>query len=324
MNIKENLKKERFSVAFCDCLCYHKENGILREEKLMQGSVTRLYLPENVDIPEDMLTLSVSDKDVEEDVMRLALRYSKFTEVSSVEFGDVVYCAADAESYPDGREILLYTSVEIPGAKDAAKAVVGKKVGDVFVTLISEKPVTLTVKKAVRPIPATVDDALIKSMGIDGVSTVDAYRALVKEKKLADMKTEKTKIAVSYVFSRAMEESVFEYDEAEMKKHVEENMNVIIEEYRAEGIELSEEEVREGLCEQEKQTWFAVEYCKEKGIAADEDFAREEAARMIEMAELSGETVPDREAVENEMIITATVTEAFKSIEAMVSEKIGG
>lgn len=52
---------------------------------------------------------------VEEEIQKLSLRFAKETMADLVERGDIVYCQADKESYPDGRTIIVYTGLDIPG-----------------------------------------------------------------------------------------------------------------------------------------------------------------------------------------------------------------
>ena len=52
---------------------------------------------------------------VEEEIQKLSLRFAKETMADLVERGDIVYCQADKESYPDGRTIIAYTGLDIPG-----------------------------------------------------------------------------------------------------------------------------------------------------------------------------------------------------------------
>ena len=85
----------------------------------MKGFVTKLCDIDSIEIPKEMLEIRVDEQQLEEKLSALSLRYAKEEPTETAQAGDTVFCQADRESYPDGRTILLYTSVPLPGAEDA-------------------------------------------------------------------------------------------------------------------------------------------------------------------------------------------------------------
>lgn len=290
----------------------------------MNGTVTKLCDFDSVRIPEELLTVCADEQQVEQEVEQLSVRYAVQTSVQTVEEGDVVYCTADAQSYPDARDIILYTAIDMPGAEKASQAVNGKSVGDTAETEICGKDVKLWIKKIIRLSPAEVNDELVASIGIDGVLSVEAYRAYVTEKLLADAASQNHKMAVREVILGLVAGSEFDYDEAELDEYVKSNLEQIEAEYNAYGIEMPAiDEIRESILDQFKENWLAREYCSRKGITVDRAAAEADADQMIEMLTLMGENVPSREQMIEEAINNTYSTELFVAIDEFVTEKMG-
>lgn len=290
----------------------------------MKGVVKTLCPLECLEIPQEYLDISVDPVQVEEEISHLSQRYAVEETGACVEAGDVVYCHAAKTDYPDGRTLLLYTGVEMPRAEKAAKAVLGKKVGDAFSTQLGGKALTLTVEKIARFVPAEVNDALIASMGLEGVTTVEECRAFVTEKKRKDALMEKHKMAIGYVMNTLIAGSDFAYEEKDLDEELKANREAILADYAAFGMPApSEEEIRQGLLMQGQQLWLAKALCKEKGVEIDPEAARAEAEQMMEMMTLMGEEIPDREKMLEEAEEQACVNAFFDIIDRFVSEKMG-
>ena len=274
----------------------------------MNGSVSRLCDIDSIAIPEDMLEISVNEQDVENGVKALAMRYAAESETAIAERGDVVHCRADETAYPDGRTVLIFTGVEIPGAEEAAEAAIGKKPGDVFETQLAGKTVRLTVEKVIRRTPVEVNDALIASIGIDGVATVEEYKNHLREKALADISLEKHKMASIYLLDKLIDGSEYSYDEAEFEKFFRQNP----------------EELRQSALRQQKQCWVAEAFCKSRGIEIDEAVAEADADQMKEMMELVGEEVPPHEELIEMARQSAYFDALFGYMDGIIEKGIGG
>lgn len=289
----------------------------------MNGVVRKLYDIDSIVIPEEMLQFHVDEQEVEAEVQRLSVRYARESLAEIVAKKDLVYGQADADSYPDGRTILLYTGMQIPGAEQAEEAVIGKKTGDVCQVVLSGKNVTLTITKVLHRIPVEVTDKLIAGIGLEGVTTIAAYKDYIRNKMAEDQQMEKIKGAIHYVLEEMTEKSEYAYDPAEMDAYVEHE----IEQYAGqmeEDEDVTPEEMRNGIVSQEKQKWMAEAFCREKGIEVDLSNVEEDADQMIEMMQLMGEAVPEREEMIRMTVQDAYFNELVDYINEMITKKLGG
>lgn len=290
----------------------------------MIGCVSKLYDIDCVVIPEELLDIHVDDQKVEQGLKQLAMRFAAEQPAETVEKGDVVYGQPDAGSYADGRKILIFTGVEMPGAEKAAQAVLGLRAGDTVQTEIYEKPVTLTVQKIIRRIPAPIDDQLAVRLGAEGVATVEDCRKYLREKAMADIRLENSKEIAHLYVDALHKNSVYEYDEAEAEAYIDSVYDEIAAEYASYGIELTEKELRQEILEQKKQEWMMQAFCQAHGLEVDRAEAEAEAEQMMEMMALMGEDVSDREKYMANALAGAYANQFFMYIETLAEEKMGG
>lgn len=291
----------------------------------MKGYVTKLCHVDGIEIPAELLEAHIDARQIEEEINALSLRCAAESPVSCAEAGDIAHCRADAAGYPDGRTILLFTSAALSGAEAAVRAVLGKSVGDTFKTELAGKPVTLTVEKIIRRTPVAVDDALIASLCIDGVSTVEEYRAYLTEKAQADAKMEQSKAIMRYLMDELINRSTFAYDEAEMAAQIEKAKAEYAAMPESDGFPPpSEEELAQSVVYQCKQGWVAEAFCREAGITPDEEEIRQQAEQMGQMMGLMGENVPDEKELLDMARTDACLTPLFERINDIIVQKIGG
>ena len=290
----------------------------------MKGVVEKLCDIDSIVIPEEMLECSVDEQQVEAAVQSLSVRYAKEEPAKLVSQGDFVSCQADQESYPDGRTILIYPGMNMPGAENAEAAVIGKKPEDVVSTSIAGKSVTLTIKKIIHRIPAQVNDELVAGIGLDGVSTIAQYKDHIRTKMLEDQKMEKSKEIVRYFIDKMTNESTYQYDQAEMDAYVQSMMEQYTKEAEEMGEDVSPEEISQGIVYQSKQAWMTESFCKAKGIDVDLSSIDEETDKMIEMMELMGETVPDRDEMTEMAVQDAYFSGFMTYLDKLIGEKTGG
>ena len=289
----------------------------------MNGSVTRLYDIDSIEIPAKLLEVHADEKAVEQQIDQLSLRYAAEHETQRAEMGDVMYCKTDA--YPDGRTVLLYTATALPGAEEAAQAALGKQAGDTFSVPLAGKTAALTVEKVIRRVPVEVNDALIAGFGIEGVTTVDGYRAYLWEKNLADQKMEQSKAVVRYVMDKMVENTTYSYDEAELEQYIAKSMAEYHEQMtEMEPEEVSEEELRAGIVYQVKQSWMAQAFCKKIGREPDMAEIEAEADQMLEMMSLMGEETQDREELIEMSRENACLDVFFGYVDEMIGKRMGG
>lgn len=205
------------------------------------------------------------------------------------------------------------------------RAVLGKSVGDTFDTELAGKPAALTVEKIIRRTPVAVDDALIASLGIDGVSTVEGYRACLTEKAQADAKLEQSKVVMGYLVEELLRRSEFTYDQAEMAEQIEKAKAECAAMPESEDFPLpSEEEIAQSVISQFQQGWAAEAYCKQIGFVPDEEEVKQQAQQMGQMMELMGESVPSEEELLDMARTEACLTPLFMHINDIITQKMGG
>lgn len=290
----------------------------------MNGSVNKLCDINSITIPKELTEISVDEQQVEEEVKKLSLRYADRSPADIVQKGDTVYCKADKESYPDERTVIIYTGSNVPGAEVACKDVLEKKAGDIVSTQINEKSVILTIEKIVRSTPAEINDELIRKIGIAGVTNTDGYRDYIRNKMADDIRMEKEKAIIRYIMEELEKGSTYTYNQDEMDRYVKDTIKEYMAQDVDEDMDMSEEEIEKSIISQEKQNWIVKAFCQERNVEIDMKAAEEQADQMIEMMELMGEDVPDRnEAVE--MAVQDGYFDAFFNLlDSIISEKTGG
>lgn len=289
----------------------------------MKGTVTKLYDIDRVEIPEDMLTVSVEDSQVEQGVQALSLRYAREIPAQTAAPGDMVRCQGDG-IFPDGRAILLYPGVELPGGEQAAEAVIGAGVGACVQTQLCGKPVTLTVTGILRREPVAVDDALIQGMGIAGVSTVDGYRSYLKAKMLSDQRNQQKKEASRYLLEQAIANSEFTYDTHEMNLYLE-KCKAEYDRYVQEdpSMEMDPEDFEESVIYQFQSGLFVKAFCESRKLPIDREAVEEETDQMLEMLALMGEEAPSREEMLESSLENACYTAFFQYVDKLIEERMG-
>lgn len=290
----------------------------------MNGIVTKLCDADSIEIPQELLTLHVDPQQVEEELQRLSLRYAAECPADTAESGDIIYCQADTAAYPDGRTVLIYTGTALPGTEAAVPALLGHHAGDAVQTQLMDRPTTLTIQKILRRTPVTVDDALIARMGLDGVATVDSYRAYLHQKKLEDLQMERHKELIRYLLDHMLEGCTFSYDEAEMDAFVQDTIRDITEHSPDEAADADPEEMRASILAQEKQRWMAKAFGEQQGVEIQMDQVEAETDQMIEMMQLMGEQVPSREEMIQLTIDDQYSNALFAYLDEIIAKKMGG
>ena len=290
----------------------------------MNGYVSKLFDVDSLTIPNEMLETNVDEQRIDDEITQLSRRYADEMPADIVANDDVVYCIADEKSYPDKRTIILYPGADMPGAQEAAAATVGKIHGCKFTAQLAGRPVNLKIINIIRRIPAEVNDALIKKMGIEGVGTLNEYKDYLYNKIAAEMRMENEKALMRYYMEQLEQNSEYAYDEAEMQSFIDSEYDKAVKDYAAEGIEASPEEIKDAIMGQQKQTWLAQAFCKEHGIDIDEQAVEQNADQMQEMMSLMGEDVPEREELLNMARTDETLNALFGYIGNLINEKMEG
>lgn len=290
----------------------------------MNGQVKDLCEIEQIEVPRELLDVRVDEAGLDAQLNVLSMRYAAESEAETAETGDIVHVKADKKSYPDGRTLLLFTGMNVPGAEAAEQAAIGKKVNETFTTMICGKAVTLTIEKIVHRTPAEVNDALIAKIGMEGVKTVADYRRHLYDKALEDKIMERDKGLIHFYMEQMTAQSTYTYDEAEMNAFAESQIEEAKHQCEEVGAPFEEEAIRESIVMQQKQGWMAEAFCKAHGIEINEDEVTAQADQTAEMMGLMGEPVPSREALLEMARQDIALNGLFGYIGQIITEKTGG
>ena len=289
----------------------------------MNGIVTKLYDVDSIAIPAEYLKTQIDTQYIEDEIKALSLRCAQETKAEQVAEGDLVRCKADQDSYPDSRTILLFTGVQLPGAEEAAKAAVGKHPGDVFTANIAGKTVHLTVEEVIRRVPVSVDDAAVASLGMEGITTVEAYRAYLTDKAEKEQKQEQSKQILRHFMDEMVNGSQYSYDESELAAYVIKMKEETLKQNPA-AAEMGDERITQSIVYQCKQQWCAEAICKAQGMMPTPEEIEQGADQMAEMFQLVGEPVPGREELLEMSRSELCMTPMFEYLNQLIQQKVGG
>lgn len=231
----------------------------------MEVKVKKLYDVSKIVVPDEMKEWKTTDSQIQEQLEVLSRLSAKEENVSLVEKGDCVVLSCTEGALKD-RTVLLYPGLNLPGAEKAEEAVIGLAAGSELVTEL-HGAVKLKIEKIVRRVPTAIDDALVQMQNIEGVTTVDAYRAWYKETTDEANKERVLKGINAYYIDMLAEQSEFEYDQTEIEQWIEEQIQMqkacgeeipeeMFEMMRAEGPRpLFREAVAKAICEAEGFTF---------------------------------------------------------------------
>lgn len=295
-----------------------KDNS--RKGIIMNIKIISLCDVDDIEIPNEMLDVSVGDDEIEEEIAHLSVRYAEKVGADTAEKGDVVRCFECGNE--NGRRFILFTGTVLPGAESASQDVLKKKVGDVFKTELFGKEITLQVEKITRALLASVNDALISKIGEEGVSTVGEYRDFLKKKKSESKIKERKKEIGAYIFDELEKSSIFEYDAVEAAEYIDEKIKEYDEIYGEEFSDENIEEVKTFIMSDVKRKVVAEEFCKSRGIEIDISEAENDVQRYIEIAELTGEAVPEKEVLLEDALKNRYYEEIFKYIDCIISKRM--
>ena len=253
----------------------------------MKTKVSRLFDVKSIPTPEDIPDWHVDEAAVDGLLKALATQHATETEVLEVQMGDTVFCAS--EGALADRTVLVYPGRNMPGAEAAEKAVLGCTPGGTVKTELSGVPAVLTVKRIVRRAPAEMDDKLIQGEQIDGVDTVEAYRAYIKAKTEEQNRSLSAKRLSAALREELIARSEYDVDEAEQEAWTEDAAQKMLKMYEDEGIDphipedgtdfLTDEEVMETFKAQMRPQFLALAMCRAFCDAHGISFGPEERKR---------------------------------------------
>lgn len=269
----------------------------------MKSTVSKLYDRNCIAVPKEMGKWRIDGREVERQLILLSHTHGTEVNVDKVRAGDSVRLGCE-EGNLQGRVVLIYPGLDLPGAADAEKAVLGRCVNDSVTTRINGTSVVLRVEEILRRIPVDIDDALIQKEHLEGIHTVDEYRCMYRKRIEEQNRTHAKSVISNFILNEMIEHSEYTVDPEEMKAWKDENARAqyeaLIEEgedprVAEDGTELTEEEAIENLKEEQeylfKRELVCRAFCAAQGISLEWEALKEEFEKMIppEMAEFISE-----------------------------------
>ena len=142
----------------------------------MKSKITKLFDYRTLTVPPEMTRWRTPQSEIDKKLAAVALSHAEQRKVETVENGDAVLCAQTGEAVLAGRDtVLLYPGRNLPGAKEAESAVIGRKVGERFETSIGGKALTLEVRGITRNLRPEINDELVRRENVEGVETLEDY-----------------------------------------------------------------------------------------------------------------------------------------------------
>lgn len=207
----------------------------------MKSRIVNLFDYNTLEIPDELKKWHYPDDEIYRELDALSADKAEQIKVNGeIIEGDCVKCRCVkcAEMKWSKRSILLYPGRNIPGAEDAEKEILGHKIGDEIVCTVGEWEMTLLAAEAVRNVPAKVDDAFAKSLGIAGVESVSDYMRWYRGQHDAERKTKKSYEIIHYWLDQTARHSVYEIDEEEKRQWCMERGKVMFEGMLAAGYDM--------------------------------------------------------------------------------------
>lgn len=180
----------------------------------MEAKVKVLFDPALVVVPEEMTRWKVTDQQVEEQLERIGRLNAREVSADMAAAGDCVVCSCEAGQL-EGRTVLLYPGLCVPGAEAAEQAALGRKVGETFEAELNGT-LTLTVQKVIHRMFRGVDDEAVQALGIDGVTTVEAYRTWYQKDAGEKNREQALKYIKFYILDTVAAKSEIEVNQAEL------------------------------------------------------------------------------------------------------------
>ena len=219
---------------------------------MMKTKVTKLYDVALIPTPEDIPEWRVDEAAVDGLVKDLAVQHAVETQGDAVQTGDTVFCAARGAL--EDRTVLVYPGRSIPGAEQAEQALLGAG--------------------------CPIDDRLVREEKIDGVETVAAYRAYIKEKTQEQNRSLSAKHLSAALHDALVEKSDYQVDEEEQEAWTDKAAKEMLKMYEQEGIDphipedgtdfLTDEEVlaqfKESLRFQYLSLAVSRAFCEQQGV----------------------------------------------------------
>ena len=138
--------------------------------------------PKQVDLSASLSPVLVDAQKVETELRRVALPYVRWETTAEAADGDLAICRMDSELPRFQRSKLKLMLGSGMFLREIEEAVVGMKPGEEKTVTLPEGPVRLTLLEVSRQTVPEPDDGMVRALRLEGIDTVEGYRAHLREK----------------------------------------------------------------------------------------------------------------------------------------------
>ena len=227
----------------------------------MKSKVIQLCDYKTIQIPDHYLSGRIPEEQIDRQLETLSANYAAEQEADTVKSGDSVACRSQSSMERWNRPLLLLYPGRGLCEPELENSCLDAKVGEQRTVELPEGEIILTVRRIVRRVNRPVDDELIKSEGIPGVETVEAYRRWYCDKTEKELKAEAVRRSSDYLIQEMISKSRYSIDEAERDEWCRDEANRQYDAMTAAGIDMTiPEEGTDFLTEEQARRKIYEEY----------------------------------------------------------------
>ena len=186
----------------------------------MKSKIVECFDYRTLEVEDHLRKWKIPDSEIREEMENLARDHSGETETEDgAKAEDCVSCICTEASAANwkNRTVLLYPGRNLRGAREAEKAWLGSRPGDVFCCEFRGVQVTLAVKKVIRRKKVTVGPELFRILQLPGVSTEEDFARWYHEQHDEERRQKASYGIVSFWMQEMAKRSTFSIDEEEKK-----------------------------------------------------------------------------------------------------------
>lgn len=299
----------------CPIMDFNNRGGASSRERgeatMSKPEIIEMFDFKNVSIPDKLLEIKVPEAAVDQALHQVAKRYLTISRTDGpVQKGDIVIVdmqSGDTAWQREGEHINVGLGFSEPILEES---LLGMYTGGEKSLSIKDSCVAIRVRSICRLTVPVLTDEHVQALGIDGVNTVEDYRAYVTENLLEKAKLEKLNALIPYVIKQIAEQSQFripedalqaQYDDllCSIRRFTRVDEHTPEEEYlpafcakqfhkNIKTVEEAEHALRDLALEQVKQSAMALRFVEDAGKKFDESTYE---AYLKDLSEMVGEPV---------------------------------
>ena len=204
----------------------------------MRSYVLSAKDPKQVDLSASLAVVLVDAEQVEAELRRIALPYVRWESVAEAAAGDLAVCRMRSELPRFERPKLKLMLGSGMFRREIEEAAVGMKPGEEKTVTLPEGPVQLTLLEVSRQTVPEPDDGMVRALGLDGIGTVEEYRAHLREKLRLDAAKELSREPLEQLICAVLDGSEFVLYPEDWRRIVRQRLDRSRVLFRQEGIEM--------------------------------------------------------------------------------------